>query len=60
MALREQIGPFGTLYYTGIDWADATLGRRSLQLMAEQVLPRVNAAILDDERAIAAKVAAGA
>lgn len=60
LALREQIGPFGTLYYTGIDWADATLGRRSLQLMAEQVLPRVNAAILDDERAIAAKVAAGA
>ncbi|MBT4751321.1 MAG: LLM class flavin-dependent oxidoreductase [Rhodospirillaceae bacterium] len=60
LALREQIGPFGTLYYTGIDWADEALGRRSMQLMAEQVLPKLNAAIKDEEAEIAAKVAAGA
>ncbi len=45
LALREQVGSFGTLYYTGIDWADAGLARRSMALMAEQVLPRVNAAL---------------
>ena len=44
LALREQVGPFGTLYYTGVDWADRKLGERSMVLMAEQVLPRVNAA----------------
>lgn len=57
LALREHIGPFGTLYYTGVDWADEELGRRSLQLMAEQVMPKVNAAIKDDERNIAERVA---
>ncbi len=45
LALREQVGPFGTLYYTGIDWADRALGERSMVLMAEQVLPRVNQAL---------------
>ncbi len=45
LALRAKVGPFGTLYYTGIDWADRALGERSMVLMAEQVLPRVNAAL---------------
>ncbi len=45
LAFREQTGDFGTLYYACHDWADAALGRRSMQLMAEQVMPRVNAAI---------------
>jgi alkanesulfonate monooxygenase SsuD/methylene tetrahydromethanopterin reductase-like flavin-dependent oxidoreductase (luciferase family) len=45
LAFREQVGDFGTLYYACHDWADAGLGRRSMQLMAEQVMPRVNAAI---------------
>ena len=45
LALREQIGPFGTLYYTGVDWTDPALGRRSMELMAEEVLPRINAAL---------------
>lgn len=45
LALREQVGAFDTLYYTGIDWADRALGERSMVLMAEQVLPRVNAAL---------------
>jgi alkanesulfonate monooxygenase SsuD/methylene tetrahydromethanopterin reductase-like flavin-dependent oxidoreductase (luciferase family) len=45
LALREEIGDFGELVYAGMDWVDETLGKRSLQLMAEEVMPRVNAAI---------------
>src|SRR6187549_1234086 len=45
LALREQIGDFGEIVYAGMDWADPALAKRSMQLMAEQVLPRVNAAI---------------
>jgi hypothetical protein len=45
LAFREQIGDFGTLYYACHDWIDPALGRRSMQLMAEEVMPRVNAAI---------------
>ena len=45
LALREQTGDFGELVYAGMDWGDPALGKRSMQLMAEQVMPRVNAAI---------------
>ena len=45
LALREEIGDFGEIVYAGMDWTDPALGRRSMQLMAEQVMPRVNAAI---------------
>ena len=45
LAFREQVGDFGTLLYAGHDWMDVALGRRSMELMAEQVMPRVNAAI---------------
>src|SRR6476620_838134 len=45
LALREEIGDFGEIVYAGMDWTDAALGKRSMQLMAEQVMPRVNAAI---------------
>jgi alkanesulfonate monooxygenase SsuD/methylene tetrahydromethanopterin reductase-like flavin-dependent oxidoreductase (luciferase family) len=45
LAFREKVGDFGTLYYACHDWLDPALGRRSMQLMAEQVMPRVNAAI---------------
>jgi alkanesulfonate monooxygenase SsuD/methylene tetrahydromethanopterin reductase-like flavin-dependent oxidoreductase (luciferase family) len=47
LAFREQVGDFGTLYYACHDWVDPALGRRSMQLMAEQVMPRVNAALRD-------------
>jgi hypothetical protein len=33
------------LLYAGKDWADPALGRRSMILAAEQVMPRVNASI---------------
>jgi len=45
LAFREHIGAFGTLLYCGHDWADAPAMRRSMQLMAEEVLPRVNRAL---------------
>ncbi len=45
LAMREEIGDFGELVYAGMDWVDPTLARRSMQLMAEEVMPRVNAAI---------------
>ena len=45
LALREAAGPFGTLVYAGKDWADPQLSRRSMELMAEEVMPAVNAAI---------------
>ncbi|MGE0253620.1 MAG: LLM class flavin-dependent oxidoreductase [Alphaproteobacteria bacterium] len=45
MAFREQVGDFGTLVYAGHDWVDAKLGRRSMELMATEVMPRINKAI---------------
>ena len=45
LALREEIGDFGTLLYAGHDWKDPAMAKRSMQLMAEQVMPKVNAAI---------------
>ena len=45
LALHERIGDFGTLLYCGKDWADPALSRRSMELMAEQVMPAVNAAL---------------
>jgi alkanesulfonate monooxygenase SsuD/methylene tetrahydromethanopterin reductase-like flavin-dependent oxidoreductase (luciferase family) len=45
LAFREKVGPFGTLYYPCHDWLDPALGRRSMQLMAEQVMPKLNAAL---------------
>ena len=45
LAFREQVGDFGTLLYACHDWIDPALSKRSMQLMAEEVMPRVNAAI---------------
>jgi alkanesulfonate monooxygenase SsuD/methylene tetrahydromethanopterin reductase-like flavin-dependent oxidoreductase (luciferase family) len=45
LAFREQVGDFGTLVYAMHDWMDPKLARRSMQLMAEQVMPQVNAAL---------------
>ena len=40
-ALIDEVGQFGTLVYAGHDWADATLAKRSMVLMAEQVMPKI-------------------
>ncbi len=53
LAFREQVGDFGTLLYPGHDWADVALGRRSMVLMAEKVMPAVNAAISANAKAAA-------
>jgi alkanesulfonate monooxygenase SsuD/methylene tetrahydromethanopterin reductase-like flavin-dependent oxidoreductase (luciferase family) len=45
LAFREQVGDFGTLLYAGFDWVDKPLAIRSMELMAEQVMPAVNRAI---------------
>jgi alkanesulfonate monooxygenase SsuD/methylene tetrahydromethanopterin reductase-like flavin-dependent oxidoreductase (luciferase family) len=45
LAVRETIGDFGTLLYCGHDWKDAALGRRSMELMAERVMPALNRAL---------------
>ena len=52
--LREQVGDFGELVYAGMDWVDERLARRSMQLMAEKVMPRVNAAIAKEKPRAAA------
>ena len=44
LAFQKQIGRFGTLLYCGIDWADAKLGQRSMELMAQKVIPALSAA----------------
>jgi alkanesulfonate monooxygenase SsuD/methylene tetrahydromethanopterin reductase-like flavin-dependent oxidoreductase (luciferase family) len=45
LALREEVGDFGTLLYAGKDWADKELGRKSMILLAEKSLPKINDAI---------------
>ena len=45
LKLREETGDFGELVYAGMDWVDPELAKRSMELMATEVMPRVNAAI---------------
>jgi alkanesulfonate monooxygenase SsuD/methylene tetrahydromethanopterin reductase-like flavin-dependent oxidoreductase (luciferase family) len=44
LALRDEVGGFGTLLYTGHDWTNPELARRSMELMATEVLPRIHRA----------------
>jgi alkanesulfonate monooxygenase SsuD/methylene tetrahydromethanopterin reductase-like flavin-dependent oxidoreductase (luciferase family) len=45
LALRERVGDFGEIVYANLDWVDERLARRSMELMASEVMPRVNAAL---------------
>jgi alkanesulfonate monooxygenase SsuD/methylene tetrahydromethanopterin reductase-like flavin-dependent oxidoreductase (luciferase family) len=45
LKMYEQTGDFGELVYAGMDWVDPALAKRSMQLLAEQVMPKVNAAL---------------
>jgi alkanesulfonate monooxygenase SsuD/methylene tetrahydromethanopterin reductase-like flavin-dependent oxidoreductase (luciferase family) len=45
LALHEKIGDFGEVVYAGMDWVDPALARRSMELMANEVMPCVNAAL---------------
>jgi alkanesulfonate monooxygenase SsuD/methylene tetrahydromethanopterin reductase-like flavin-dependent oxidoreductase (luciferase family) len=42
IAFREEVGPFGTLLMTGLDWLgpNEAWERQSMQLLAEEVMPR--------------------
>jgi alkanesulfonate monooxygenase SsuD/methylene tetrahydromethanopterin reductase-like flavin-dependent oxidoreductase (luciferase family) len=42
VAFREEVGPFGTLLMTGVDWLgpNEAWERQSMQLMADEVMPR--------------------
>lgn len=51
LALRDEAGDFGELVYAGMDWVDPALARRSMELMAHEVMPRVNRAIGKPARA---------
>ena len=56
LALREEAGDFGEIVYANMDWVDERLARRSIELMATEVMPRVNAAI-GTRPAVAARAA---
>ena len=45
LALYQRLGGFGELVYAGLDWSDPAISKRSMVLMAEQVIPRVNSAL---------------
>jgi len=42
VALRNSVGDFGTLLYAAHDWQDKVAMKRSMGLMATEVMPRVN------------------
>ncbi len=44
VALRREIGPFGTLVMGAHDWQDKAIMRQSMRLMATEVMPAVRAA----------------
>ncbi len=45
LRLREQAGDFGEIVYANLDWVDPALARRSMELMATEVMPRLNRAL---------------
>jgi alkanesulfonate monooxygenase SsuD/methylene tetrahydromethanopterin reductase-like flavin-dependent oxidoreductase (luciferase family) len=48
LGLRNEVGAFGTLLYTGHDWADPALARRSMELAANEVLPRIGGFVAEN------------
>ena len=57
LKLHEETGDFGEIVYAGMDWVDPALTRRSMELMATEVMPRVNSAIGASAQPRAAAVA---
>jgi alkanesulfonate monooxygenase SsuD/methylene tetrahydromethanopterin reductase-like flavin-dependent oxidoreductase (luciferase family) len=45
LAMQEEVGNIGEIVYAGMDLVDPALGRRSMELMAHEVMPRVNEAM---------------
>jgi hypothetical protein len=48
VAFREQVGPFGTLLMTGLDWSgpNAAWERESMRLLAQDVMPKFRQHVL--------------
>jgi len=48
VAFRDEVGPFGTLLMTGLDWAgpNEAWERQSMQLLAEEVMPKFRQHVL--------------
>ena len=42
LKLRDDIGNFDTLTYVGIDWKSPLYAKKSIELLATKVLPKVN------------------
>lgn len=42
VALRDQVGPFGTLIQTAHEWTDPALSRRSMTKLAQEVMPQLS------------------
>jgi alkanesulfonate monooxygenase SsuD/methylene tetrahydromethanopterin reductase-like flavin-dependent oxidoreductase (luciferase family) len=50
LKMRDDVGDFGEIVYAGMDWLDPKLANRSMELMATEVMPRVNDAIGESEK----------
>ena len=48
VALRERVGPFGTLLMTGLDWSgpNEAWERESMRLLAQEVMPKFRQHVL--------------
>ena len=53
LKLHEEAGDFGELVYAGMDWVDPALSKRSMELMATEVMPRVNQALRESAPVVA-------
>ena len=59
LALRERVGPFGTLVLVAHDWDDRDTWLRSLELFSSEVVPRL-AAPDHSDRTLAGRQVGGA
>ena len=41
-SFRDTTGDFGTLVYAAHDWVNPELSKRSMELMANEVMPQLN------------------
>lgn len=48
LAFREEVGPFETLMLTAHDWTDKAVMRKSMELLANKVMPIVDAALAEE------------
>jgi len=59
LSFHEQTGQFGELVYAGLDWVDSDLARRSMELMANKVMPEINASVPAADTLVTSSTSAG-